>query len=289
MSQTTTGREDRVPDVAGGSLVEGFRSGRRDRQRLEFLGQGGAMLALLGRIGAAFLRAVRTGHFPAEELITETWYTIRVCTLPALAVSIPFGVVLALQVGVLAQQVGATSFTGAGNTLAVIRQAAPMITALMLSGVAGSAICADLGARKIREELDALEVMGISTIERVVMPRAICIVFVSCLLTGVVMFFAIITTLLISVVLLDLSPGTYLASVDSLASPADLGLSLVKAAVFGVICVTVAAHFGLTVKAGPAGVGDAVTTSVVVNFVLLFTANFVISQIATTFMGGPLG
>jgi phospholipid/cholesterol/gamma-HCH transport system permease protein len=278
-----------VVQATSGSLIDGFREGARERDKLQVFGQARGMITLLGRIMVSFVDSLRKGRFPLEELLVQVWYTIRVCTLPALAVSIPFGVVLALQVGVLAQQVGATSFTGAGNTLAVIRQAAPMITALMLSGVAGSAICADLGARKIREELDALEVMGISTIERIIVPRSIAIVIVSCLLTGVVMFFAIITTLLVSVALLDIAPGTYLASVDSLASMADLWLSLIKAAVFGVICVTVAAHYGLTVKAGPAGVGDAVTTSVVVNFVLLFTANFAISQIAMTFMGGPLG
>ena len=129
---------------------------------------------------AALPPRLRPGHldrpgagFPFEELLLQTWYTIRVCTLPSLAVSIPFGVILALQVGVLAQEVGATAFTGAGNTLAVVRQAAPMITALMLAGVAGSAICADLGARKIREELDALEVMGISVTERLVLPRVL--------------------------------------------------------------------------------------------------------------------
>lgn len=272
-----------------GTLAEGFRAGLRDRTKLEFLGHAGGMIRLLGQVAVAPFDAIRKGTFPFEELIIQAWYTIRVCTFPALAVSIPFGVVLALQVGVLSQQVGATSFTGAGNTLAVIRQAAPMIAALMLSGVAGSAVCADLGARKIREELDALEVMGISTIERVIMPRAIAIVFVSVLLTGVVMFFAVMTTLLVSVVLLDLAPGTYLASIDALASLADLWLSLTKAAVFGVICVVVSSHYGITAKGGPAGVGDAVTTSVVINFVLLFTANFAISQVALSFMSGPLG
>lgn len=281
--------ETRSATPTDGSLIDGFRQGLREREKVVYFGQARGMASLLERMIRSFIDSLVHRRFPVEELLIETWYTIRVCTLPALAVSIPFGVVLALQVGVLAQQVGATSFTGAGNTLAVIRQAAPMITALMLSGVAGSAICADLGARKIREELDALEVMGINTVERIVVPRAIAIVVVSMLLTGVVMFFSIITTLLVSVALLDLAPGTYLASVDSLASMADLWLALIKAAVFGVICVTVAAHYGLTVKAGPAGVGDAVTTSVVVNFVLLFSANFAISQIAMSFMGGPLG
>ena len=201
-------------------------------------------------------------------------------------VSIPFGVILALQVGVLAQQVGAASFTGAGNTLAVVRQASPIITALMLSGVAGSAICSDIGARKIREELDALEVMGISVTERLVLPRALSTVIVAVLLNGIVMFFTIMTTLLISTVAMNLSPGSYLASVGALARPSDLLLSLMKAAIFGVICTIVAAHKGLTVTKGPAGVGDAVTDAVVMNFVLLFAANFVISQVMTAASGG---
>src|SRR3546814_2978808 len=87
-----------------------------------------------------------------------------------------------------------------------------MITALMLAGVAGSAICADLGARKIREELDALEVMGISIVDRLLVPRMLATVVVAVLLNGVVMFFTIMTTLLVSVVLQDLPLGAYLRS-----------------------------------------------------------------------------
>lgn len=276
-------------DTAPTTLLEGFRAGAKDRTRLEFLGHGKAMIELTLATGTSLVTSIRRRRFPVEEVLTQTWYAIKVCTLPALAVCIPFGVILALQVGILAQQVGAASFTGAGNTLAVIRQAAPLITALMLSGVAGSAICADLGARKIREELDALEVMGISPVERLVMPRAIAIVAVSILLNGVVMFFSIITTLLVSIALMDIAPGTYLASVDTLASMADMWLSLSKAALFGVICVIVASHYGMTPKAGPTGVGDAVTTSVVVNFVFLFAANFALSQVAALILPGPLG
>ena len=248
----------------------------------------GAMLRLLARLGSDLVTSLRRGRFPFEELLLQTWYAIRVCTLPALMVSIPFGVILALQVGVLAQQVGAVAFTGAGNTLAVVRQASPIITALMLSGVAGSAICSDIGSRKIREELDALEVMGISVTERLVLPRAISTVVVAILLNGVVMFFTIITTLLISTVAMNLSAGSYLASVATLARPSDLLLSLVKAAVFGVICTVVAAHKGMNVSRGPAGVGDAVTDAVVMNFVLLFAANFAISQLMTAASGGAL-
>lgn len=272
-----------------GGLIAGFREEMDARPKWRVWDQAKGLFDLALRIVQALITSIRKGRFPLAEFVDQTWETIRVCTLPALAVSVPFGIVLALQVGVLAQQVGAVSFTGAGNTLAVVRQASPMITALMLSGVAGSAICADLGARKIREELDALEVMGISVVERLVLPRTLATVVVACLLNGVVMFFSIMTTLLVSLSAMNLSPGTYLSSVTTLASMQDLYLSLAKAAIFGVICAVVAAYKGMNVKDGPAGVGDAVTNAVVVNFVLLFAANFAISQVAQGFMKGPLG
>lgn len=248
-----------------------------------------ALLRFTRRVFGAVVSSLSGRRFPLAETVVQTWYAIRVCTLPALAVSIPFGIILALQVGVLAQEVGAVAFTGAGNTLAVVRQASPIITALMLSGVAGSAICADLGSRRIREEIDAMEVMGLSVMERLVVPRMFAIVAVAVLLNGIVMFFTIMTTLSISVVLQDLPPGSYLASVTTLAQMSDLWLSLAKAAVFAVICAVVASYKGLSAARGPTGVGEAVTSSVVTNFVLLFAANFVISQVHSTFAGGPIG
>lgn len=247
------------------------------------------MIDFTRRVFSALAASIAGRRFPLTETVVQIWFAIRVCTLPALAVSVPFGIILALQVGVLAQEVGAVAFTGAGNTLAVVRQASPLITALMLSGVAGSAICADLGSRRIREEIDAMEVMGLPVIERLVVPRMLAILTVAVLLNGVVMFFTIMTTLSVSVVIQDLPPGSYLASVSTLAQMSDLWLSLAKAAVFAIICAIVSSYKGLNAERGPTGVGEAVTSSVVTNFVLLFAANFVISQVHSTFAGGPIG
>ena len=126
-----------------------------------------------------------------------------------------------------------------------------------------AAICADLGSRRIREEIDAMEVMGLSVMERLVVPRMFAIVVVAVLLNGVVMFFTILTTLSISVVIQDLPPGSYLASVTTLAQLSDLWLSLAKAAIFAVICAIVASYKGLGASRGPTGVGEAVTSAVV--------------------------
>src|SRR5207302_8077604 len=114
------------------------------------------------------LRAVPRRPFQVREFVQQAWFISSVSILPAALVSIPFGAVIALQLGSLVRQLGAQSFTGAASVLAVVREAGPIVTALIIAGAAGSAICADLGSRKIREELDAMEVLGIDPIQRLV-------------------------------------------------------------------------------------------------------------------------
>ena len=106
--------------------------------------------------------------------------------LPTALVAIPFGAVIALQLGSLTRQLGAQSFTGSASVLAVLREASPIVTALLIAGAGGSAICADLGARKIRDEIDAMEVLGISPIQRLVVPRVLASMLVAVLLNGLV-------------------------------------------------------------------------------------------------------
>ncbi len=108
--------------------------------------------------------------FQVRELIEQFWFIASVTILPSMLVSIPFGAVITLQVGSLTQQLGAESFTGAASVLAVVQQASPLIVALLIAGAGGSAICADIGARTIREEMDAMEVMGVSPIHRLIVP-----------------------------------------------------------------------------------------------------------------------
>jgi phospholipid/cholesterol/gamma-HCH transport system permease protein len=114
---------------------------------------------------------IATGRFPFREAVSQTWFVIVVTTLPAILVAVPFGVIVSVQVGSLTQQVGATSIAGAAGGLGIIQQGAPIVTALLLGGAAGSAIASDLGARTIREEIAAMETLGLNPIRRVVAPR----------------------------------------------------------------------------------------------------------------------
>src|SRR5207237_5997407 len=99
------------------------------------------------------------------------WFIAKVTSIPVVFVSIPFGMVIALHVGSFSRQLGAEATTGAAMVLAIVREAAPVSTALLIAGAGGSAMTADLGSRKIRDEIDAMEVMAVDPIQRLVTPR----------------------------------------------------------------------------------------------------------------------
>src|SRR5947208_16384274 len=100
--------------------------------------------------------------FQAREFIQQCWFIASVCILPTALVAIPFGAVVALELGTLIVQLGAQSFTGAASVLAIIQQASPIVTALMVAGAGGSAFCADLGSRTIRGHIVARDVWGVN-------------------------------------------------------------------------------------------------------------------------------
>ncbi len=217
--------------------------------------------------------------FQVREFLQQSWFVASVTIIPTALVAIPFGAVIALQVGGLISQFGAQSFTGSAAVLAVIREAGPIATALLIAGAGGSAICADLGARKIREELDAMMVLGIDPIQRLVVPRVLACMMIAVFLNGLVSVVGVIGGYVFNVVLQDGTPGSYLASFTALAQLPDLWQGMVKALIFGLIAAIVASYKGMNAKGGPKGVGDAVNESVVITFMLLFVVNFVLSAI----------
>ncbi|WP_158888886.1 MlaE family ABC transporter permease [Amycolatopsis anabasis] len=217
--------------------------------------------------------------FQFREFIQQFWFIASVSILPTALVAIPFGAVIALHVGSLTTQIGAQSFTGAASTLAIVQQASPIVTALLIAGAGGSAMCADLGSRTIREEIDAMEVLGVSPIQRLVVPRVLAAMGVAAFLNGMVSVVGVLGGYFFNVILQGGTPGAYLASFSALAQLPDLWISEIKAIVFGFVAGIVASYRGLNPKGGPKGVGDAVNQSVVITFLLLFLLNLVLSTL----------
>jgi phospholipid/cholesterol/gamma-HCH transport system permease protein len=208
-----------------------------------------------------------------RELVDQAWFVTRVSLLPACAITVPFGAVLALQIGSLFNQLGARSFTGAVAVMGIVQQAAPIATVIIVAGAGGTAVAADLGSRRIREELDALEVLGISVVHRLVVPRVLAMALVAFLLNAVTTVVGTIGGYAFNVGAQGGSPGAYLQSFSALAQLPDLYIGQVKALVFGFIAGIVAAYQGVNAKGGAQGVGDGVNQSVIASFVLLFLVN----------------
>jgi phospholipid/cholesterol/gamma-HCH transport system permease protein len=249
----------------------------------------GRMMASVETLGDITMMAVQTlhraaldvihGEFPWKEAVLQAWFITSVSLLPCILVTIPIGVTVALQVGGLAGQIGAESMTGASNGVALIQQGAPLVAALLLAGAAGSAICADLGARAVREEVDAMRVMGIDPLRRLVAPRMISMVFVGILLCGVIIFTGVMAGYAFNITVQNGTPGSYMGSLAAFATPNDLIVALVKSAIFGFIAAVVSCHKGMSVFGGPKAVAQAVNSSVVIAIVLLFAVNVVLTQI----------
>lgn len=224
-------------------------------------------------------KRIFTTPFQTREFIEQAWFITSVTLMPTILVSIPFGAVISLQVGNLTGQLGAQSFAGATAVLAVVREAAPIAAALIIAGAAGSAICSDMGSRKIREEIDAMEVLGVDPLARLVAPRVVATMFVSVMINGLVIAAGIGGGYFFTVIIQGGSAGAFLSSFTTLASLPDLYIAMIKALIFGWLAAIVGAYKGLTAGGGPSGVGRAVNESVIIAFMVLFFLNTIITAV----------
>jgi phospholipid/cholesterol/gamma-HCH transport system permease protein len=239
--------------------------------------QVGDMMILTAR---TLVSAVKPPYPYGEEFIGQFLFALQLCWFPLLVSTVAFGFgAPGLQAANFLSLFGALDRLGGFFVLASIREFAPFVTAIILAGVGGTAITADLGARKIREELDAMMVLGIDPIQRLVVPRVLACMMVAVFLNGLVSVVGVAGGYVFNVVLQDGTPGAYVASFTALAQLPDLWIGLFKALVFGLIAAVVASYKGMNAGGGPKGVGDAVNESVVITFLLLFVANFVLSMI----------
>ena len=213
------------------------------------------------------------------EFVEQCNFLVKVTALPVMLVALPLGATISLQVGQFTRQLGAESATGAAVVLGIVREAAPLAAALLISGAGGSAIAADMGARNIRDELAAMEVMSVNPIHRLVTPRLWAASTVGVLLVSLVIVAGIAGGFFFNVVIQDVSPGAYFQGAFLLLQIQDLGASMLKAWLYGFIAAMVSCYKGMNCSRSPVGVGMAVKEAVVTTFILIFAANYVLTSL----------
>jgi len=215
-----------------------------------------------------------------REFILQTWFVARVALVPTILLSIPFTVLTTFTINILLVEIGAADFSGAGAAYGTITQTGPIVTVLVIAGAAATAMCADLGARTIREELDAMRVLGINPIQALVVPRVLAATMVSMLLAPLVCLVGIVGGFIFSVFFQNVTPGAFAAGLTLLVGAPQLIVALIKAAIFGLAASLIACYKGISVGGGPQGVGNAVNETVVFTFLALFVLNVIATAVA---------
>jgi phospholipid/cholesterol/gamma-HCH transport system permease protein len=272
---------DRGTDLApdGVAAIEQWTAGYVRRHPLASLTTVGEQYVLAVRTIQYFFIDLFTGRFQWIEFLRQGAFMAGTAVLPTVLVALPIGVTLSIQFALLANQVGATSLAGAASGLAVIRQAASLVAAVLMAAAVGSAITADLGSRTMREETDAMEVMGVSVIRRLVVPRFAAAIMIGVALTGITCFVGFLASYLFNVYFQRGAPGSFVATFSSFATTGDMIVALLKAVVYGGIVAVVACQKGLSTRGGPTGVADSVNAAVVEAILVLMIVNVGISQL----------
>jgi phospholipid/cholesterol/gamma-HCH transport system permease protein len=241
----------------------------------EFLIEIGEMVILAGR---TIVSAVRPPYPYGGEFVQQFLFALKLCWFPLIISTVALGYgAPGLQAANIMTILGSIDRLGGFFVLASIREFAPFVTAVVMAGVAGTAITADLGARKIRDELDALAVLGVDAIKNLVVPRF----FALMILTGLFDIFALMLGVsggLIATLVNGAPLGPFWATFFTNASVTDLWGSLVKTTIFGAIIAIVCCHKGMNAEGGAEGVGRAVNQAVVIAFIGVFAFNYVFTQ-----------
>lgn len=217
--------------------------------------------------------------FAWREFLLQSWFVARVSLVPTLLLAIPFTVLLIFTFNILLVEFGAADFSGTGAAYGAVTQIGPVVTVLVVAGAGATAMCADLGARTIRDELDALRVMGVNPIQSLVVPRVLAATVVATALSSVVIVVGIVGSFFFSVFIQHVTPGAFAGGMTLITHASDLFISLIKAALFGLTAGLIACYKGISAGGGPAGVGNAVNETVVFTFMALFAINIIATAV----------
>jgi len=245
---------------------------------------GNTTLIFCNRVGEFTLFLARSIRvlFTSRLKISKLFYQMNRVGVQSLNISVLTGfftgMVFALQSYVGFQRVGGEQFIGTIVALGMIRELGPVLTGLMVTGRAGSAITAEIGTMRITEQIDAIKTLRINIFQYLVVPRILAGIIILPFLTLFAMICGIIGGYIINTYILELSPEDYINGIKNFVELADITGGLVKASVFGLILTWVGTYKGFFTRGGARGVGIATTQSVVTSSILILITNYFLTK-----------
>lgn len=239
----------------------------------------------LGALGELFVMSLQifaaVGRRPLawRETVLQIGFVARVSIVPAMMLIIPYAVLTVFLLNILLTEIGANDLSGAGTALICVTQISPIVTAIVVAGTGASAMCADLGARNIREEIDAMRVMGVDPVQTLALPRTIAATVVSLMLYAAVAVVGLTGCYVFVVYVQHVTPGAFISGLTLVTGLPEVIISVVKATLFGLSAGLIACYKGFSAGGGPAGVGNAVNETVVFSFMALFLINILVTAV----------
>ncbi len=242
----------------------------------------------LGILGVFLFNAIRHGLNPPYTLkpvIRQIYFIGARSGLMITVAGLFVGMVVALQFYDTLVRFGSVSMLGSAVGLSLIRELGPVLTALLVTGRAGSAICAELGIMRTDHQIDALDCMAIDPYRYLIIPRLLAGVISVPLLTAIFVLMGIAGGYFIGVLLFGVSHGAYMQGMADTVLPRDMLMCLVKAVVFGLLIVWISAARGFLLHRdrkgafGPEGVSRVTTEAVVLTSVSVLFADYLISAL----------
>jgi phospholipid/cholesterol/gamma-HCH transport system permease protein len=245
------------------------------RGTIGFLDYAGGVATLAGEAGSIIGRLrIRVG-----ETFAQAYFLGVQSTAIVLLTSLFTGMVISLESANQAKSYGVSSLVGGAVAYVSSRELGPMLTAVVVAGRAGAAIAAELGSMVVTEQIEALEALGLSPVQMLVVPRLIALVLMLPLLTIFADVIAILGGMYLAHNTANISYGEFIQSVREFSAFEDYVKGMVKAVFFGILIAVICCYQGLRVRGGAAGVGQATTGAVVTSIILVFAMNFVLSLI----------
>ena len=238
--------------------------------------QAGEMaMLLIGVVGSAIRQPL---GFWGEARV-QMLGILRTCWVPMVVSTVAFGFgAPGLQAGNFFILFGMPERLGSFFIMASVREFAPWIDAMVVAGVVGTAITADLGARRIREEFDAMQVLGVDPVRAVILPRVVAVTIMTGLMDLVALVFGVFGGWL-AALQMGANSDAFLANFWANATTTDLWGSVTKTFLFGVIIAVVCCYKGYRAAGGPIGVGRAVNQAVVIAFAAIYVVNYLFTAV----------
>jgi phospholipid/cholesterol/gamma-HCH transport system permease protein len=249
-----------------------------DRERGPMIARLRRSFAGLGELSLLFGAALRGSFqrpFYWQELLEQCRTILIANFVPILLTGTGLGFFVSIEAGQFFKAFSSLYRLGGFEVMSNIRELSPVATGLMIAGVSGTAIVADLGARQVRAELQALSVIGLSNVLFIVVPRALALMIMTALYNVPMIAFMMISGFLSAHFLLGVNTGGYMASFWSEGTVVDVVSGEVKCILFGAIVAAICIYKGVTASGGAEGVAKAVHSGVVWCFISISVFEYI--------------